>query len=66
VIGGSAGRLRAGALLAVEHGADQGDAVRRLFAAAGFDAIRTHRDGAGLERVTLGVGIAAPGPTPSP
>jgi release factor glutamine methyltransferase len=40
--------------LIVEHGDRQGPAVRQLFTAAGFDAITTHRDLAGLERCTQG------------
>jgi release factor glutamine methyltransferase len=46
--------LRAGGWLMLEHGFDQGNAVRALFAAAGFLAIETRRDASGLERVTLG------------
>lgn len=40
--------------LIVEHGWDQGEAVRTLFQGAGFAAVRTHRDLAGHERVTEG------------
>ena len=40
--------------LLVEHGAEQGAAVRELFAQAGFDSIRTRRDLAGHERATGG------------
>ncbi len=40
--------------LVVEHGYDQGEQVRQLFVNAGFSAIETKRDLAGLERVTLG------------
>lgn len=46
--------LRAGAWLLLEHGFDQGDAVRRLLAAGGFDAVATRRDLAGHERCTGG------------
>jgi len=46
--------LRPGGLLAVEHGFDQGDAVRRIFASAGLHRVETCRDLAGLDRVTLG------------
>ena len=54
-IGAGAGRcLRAGGRLLVEHGADQGDAVRRAFRAAGFERLRTFRDLGGRERVTEG------------
>ncbi len=44
---------RDGALL-VEHGADQGDAVARLFDQAGFSRIEGVRDLAGKTRVTRG------------
>lgn len=47
--------LVAGGRLAVEHGYDQGGAVRELFARARFVRISTHRDGAGHERVCTGV-----------
>lgn len=51
----SAGRyLRAGGWLALEHGAQQGDAVRAAFTRAGFSAIRTLHDLAGHERVSEG------------
>lgn len=40
--------------LLVEHGYDQGLAVRQLFAQAGFTAIATKQDLAGHDRVTLG------------
>lgn len=40
--------------LAVEHGYDQALAVRALFEAADYDAIASHRDLAGIERITVG------------
>jgi len=46
--------LRGGGWLALEHGAQQGEAVRAAFAAAGLVALSTHRDLAGHERVTQG------------
>lgn len=53
-IAGEARRcLGPGALLAVEHGFDQGPAVRRLFAKQGLAGAETRRDLAGLERVTM-------------
>jgi release factor glutamine methyltransferase len=48
------GYLEPGGWLLVEHGAEQGEAVRGLFAAAGFTAIETRTDLAGLPRVSLG------------
>lgn len=41
-------------LLALEHGYDQGDAVRELLAAQGYVRIETLRDLNGQDRVTLG------------
>ena len=46
--------LNAAGGLAIEHGADQGDAVAALFAARGFEAVRGVSDHAGRPRVTLG------------
>jgi release factor glutamine methyltransferase len=54
VVGGAPQHLSAGGWLLVEHGYDQGEAVRELFEAAQFGSIRTVRDLAGRERVTLG------------
>ncbi len=46
--------LRPNGWLALEHGAEQGPAVRQLLQTAGFLAIRTTRDLGGHERVTQG------------
>ncbi len=46
--------LRAQGWLLLEHGYDQGEAVRALFKAGGFVAVETQADYAGLDRVTLG------------
>ena len=55
IIARGAGRcLRPGGRLALEHGADQGAAVRRLLRAAGFRRVGTVRDLAGRERITQG------------
>jgi release factor glutamine methyltransferase len=40
--------------LVLEHGAGQASAVRELLAAAGFAEVRSERDLAGIERVTMG------------
>lgn len=45
--------LNVGGLLLVEHGHDQGEAVRALFAAEGYQHPRTLADLAGNDRVTL-------------
>lgn len=47
--------LRPGALLALEHGADQGEQARLLMAEAGYQGIDTCRDLGGLERVTYAI-----------
>ena len=47
-------RLARGGWLVLEHGRDQGSAVRALLSGAGLGAIETVRDLAGNERVTLG------------
>lgn len=46
--------LKSGGWLMVEHGFDQGGAVRDLFSAAGLVEVASVRDLAGLERITLG------------
>lgn len=46
--------LREGGWLLVEHGWHQGDAVREVFARAGFEAIETVKDWEHRDRVTLG------------
>lgn len=46
--------LRAGGWLLVEHGYQQGEAVRGIFRAAGFGQVCTRRDCGGNERVTMG------------
>lgn len=54
IIGGAAAHLSPGGWLLLEHGADQGPAVRDRLTAGGFEAIATHSDLAGRPRVTLG------------
>jgi release factor glutamine methyltransferase len=46
--------LRSGGWLLLEHGWDQGDAVRALLQAAGLDSAETRRDLEHRDRVTLG------------
>jgi release factor glutamine methyltransferase len=55
IVEGGAARLVPGGRLLLEHGAGQGEAVRGLLSAAGFTAVATFRDLAGLERVSEGV-----------
>ena len=52
-------RLVAGGWLVLEHGRDQGPAVRALLADAGLGTIETIRDLAGNERVTRGRRVPA-------
>ena len=46
--------LAPGGWLLMEHGYDQAEAVRALLGAAGFVAVESARDLAGIERVSLG------------
>lgn len=50
----SGAHLEHGGWLFVEHGYQQGEDVRRIFAESGFNAVETIRDLAGHERVTKG------------
>ncbi|MEL0619203.1 peptide chain release factor N(5)-glutamine methyltransferase [Psychrobacter proteolyticus] len=43
-----------GGLLAIEHGYDQGSAVRKLFLDSNFESVHTVKDYGGNDRVTLG------------
>jgi release factor glutamine methyltransferase len=54
IIDGALAHLKAGGLLAVEHGFDQSPAVLERLALAGFQDIRPHRDLAGHWRVASG------------
>lgn len=54
IVAGARERLAPGGSLAVEHGYNQSDAVRALFAAAGFGEIVAVRDLAGIPRVVAG------------
>jgi len=56
IICGARARLRRGGQLLVEHGYDQGAAVRALMQAHGFEEVTTLRDLAGQERACLGAG----------
>jgi release factor glutamine methyltransferase len=47
--------LKPGGALLLEHGAEQGAAVRALLHEQGYGAVETRRDLNGLERATLGV-----------
>lgn len=48
--------LRNNGLVVVEHGFEQGPAVRRIFEAAGLQRTETRQDLAGLDRITLAYG----------
>ncbi|MCC7200281.1 MAG: peptide chain release factor N(5)-glutamine methyltransferase [Gammaproteobacteria bacterium] len=54
IAAGALAHLAPGGWLIVEHGFEQGEAVRKLFADAGLREVETRRDLAGLERATLG------------
>lgn len=47
-------RLQLNGHLMIEHGCDQGLAVRSLFISLGYHSVQTHEDLAGLPRVTSG------------
>jgi release factor glutamine methyltransferase len=54
IVAGARAHLGPGGWLMTEHGFDQAQRVRALFDDAGFAAVSTRRDLAGIERVTLG------------
>lgn len=54
IVTGAWAHLKPGAWLLLEHGHDQGDAVRALLACAGFERAETRRDLAGLDRLSGG------------
>lgn len=54
IVGGAPPHLEPGGWLLVEHGFDQGAAVRALFTAAGLHRVQTRCDLAGIERCTGG------------
>lgn len=54
IAGAAPAHLCSGGWLLLEHGWDQGDAVRGLLQAAGFSNVETHRDLEHRDRVTLG------------
>lgn len=54
IVGGATGRLSPGGGIALEHGWDQGSAVRALLEAAGFADVQTLRDAEHRERISVG------------
>lgn len=54
LIAGAPGQLSDGGWLLLEHGYEQGDAVRALLSMAGFSAVTTRQDLADLDRVSGG------------
>ena len=54
IVGGAPDHLEPGGSLLLEHGSEQAAPVRDLLARAGFEAIETRRDLAGLARATGG------------
>lgn len=52
IVDGAAHRVAPGGWIALEHGHEQGRAVRTLLAERGWREVATLRDGAGLERLT--------------
>lgn len=58
IVAGAPAHLAPGGWLLIEHGWEQGDAVRALMRAAGLADVATHRDLEARERVTQGRGPA--------
>lgn len=54
IVAGAPAHLAPGGHLLVEHGYDQGPAVRALLSAAGFEAVTTRKDLAGHDRCSSG------------
>jgi release factor glutamine methyltransferase len=54
ILDGAPARLEPGGWLLVEHGYNQGQAVRTLFTEAGFDHVETRQDYGQRDRFTLG------------
>jgi release factor glutamine methyltransferase len=54
IVAGAPAHLRPGGWLLLEHGYDQGAAVRQLLHGAGFEALQTRTDLAGVDRCTGG------------
>ncbi len=59
IISNASDYLHNGGLLLLEHGFEQGEAVRNLLEQCGFTRIKTERDLAGHERVTSGINTAS-------
>lgn len=55
IISNAGDYLHNGGLLLLEHGFEQGEAVREILEKCGFSRIKTERDLAGHERVTSGI-----------
>ena len=66
LVAGAPDHLAAGGWLVLEHGMDQGAAVRSLLADREYREVETRRDHVGHERVTLGQYILPDGASPSP
>lgn len=60
IIDGAGRHLARDGWLLIEHGYDQAVKVRQLLELAGFDAVASWRDEAGIERVSGGCGNALP------
>jgi len=58
IVAGASAHLLPGGWLLLEHGWEQGEAVRALLTAAGFAAVATYQDLEARDRVTLGRWLA--------
>lgn len=54
IVTGAGAHLNAGGALLIEHGYDQGAAVRKIFEDAGFTQVATIQDYGGNDRMTMG------------
>ncbi|WIO74607.1 peptide chain release factor N(5)-glutamine methyltransferase [Porticoccaceae bacterium LTM1] len=54
IASGAMQKLNAGGWLVVEHGYDQGEAVRKVFSGSGFTEVATRQDLSGNDRISLG------------
>ena len=66
IIDGGQAHLLPGGWLLIEHGWDQGAAIRALFDAAGFAEVQTVQDLEQRDRITLGRRPAQNGGSPAP
>jgi release factor glutamine methyltransferase len=62
IVAGAPDHLHPGGVVLLEHGCEQGAAVRNMLMRVGFETVATRRDLAGLDRASLGRRPAKTGP----